>query len=154
MTHIHCPPPSWFSLNPLLFSLAAVLWRGRVKGVSPVALVPQEFSQGCCIFSCARRGWFLQRSLLPHALQWAPQNSSFGCHPAKEGFPCWWSLLPSERGGRVQPSRVKSSPFDLLKVEGSCNGILSQADASGLLSVRQSLSQELDKHPGEKQITC
>lgn len=62
------------------------------------------------------------------------------------------SLLLSAGVGRVQPSRSRSSPFDFLKDEGSCNGILSQANASGLLCVCQSLSQELDKHPGEKQI--
>lgn len=38
---------------------------------------------GLAPLSLCKGGWFLQRSLLPHALQWVPQNSSFGHHPAK-----------------------------------------------------------------------
>lgn len=55
--------------------------------------------------------------MLLHALQWEHQNPSFGRQPVKGDFPA---------GGR-------SSPFDLLKDEDSCNMTLSQAGASGLL---------------------
>lgn len=149
MTHICCPPSSWFPLKLLLFFLQLFYKEEGLNDECPLCLLYIKDSDRAGVFYPVQEGDGFCRDLC--SLVFSSGHPRF---PPLAGTLHRGVSLLVGTAALWQPSWSRSSPFDLLKHEGSCNGTLSRAGASGLLCGCKAPSQELDKHPGEKKNTC